>query len=432
MRHKDTVFYRGRTAVSLDFSAEEISTDGAVLLLEKLERKHKLIAYYSDLFPDTRDPLRIVHSVEKMLKQRVFTLMQGYEDANDVAYLKNDPLYKDILDGEMASQPTMSRFENSVDKHSIFALCYSWLDRYISTLKGRTQITIDIDSTDDPTHGSQQLSLFNGYYGHFMYNELFFHDGDSGQIIVPVLRPGNSHSNKWYVSILKRVVTKIKQVYPKMEITIRGDSGFSCPQFYKLADDMGLLFTLGLASNEVLKKRIARAEKAVNHLFVSENIKHQHFMSYTYQAGSWHKSQQCYAKVESTGKGLNTRHIVSNMQEKDARDIYFGFYVQRAEASENRIKEVKNMCFSDRLSNHGFWANFFRLFISSLAYEMFLLLKAAIKLTRFDKAKKWQIDTIRVSLLKVGATIKKTKRRIYYRFSKAFVFQELFRELATQ
>lgn len=432
MRHKDTVFYRGRTAVSLDFSAEEISTDGAVLLLEKLERKHKLIAYYSDLFPDKRDPFRIVHSVEKMLKQRVFTLMQGYEDTNDVAYLKNDPLYRDVLDGEMASQPTMSRFENSFDKHSIFALCYSWIDRYISTLKGRTQITIDIDSTDDPTHGGQQLSLFNGYYGHFMYNELFFHDGDSGQIIVPVLRPGNSHSNKWYVSILKRVVVKIKKVYPKMEITIRGDSGFSCPQFYELADEMGLLFTLGIASNEVLKKRVARAEKAVKHLFVSKNIKHQHFLSYTYQAGSWQKPQQCYAKVESTGRGLNIRHIVSNMQEKEAREIYFGFYVQRGEASENRIKEVKNMCFSDRLSNHGFWANFFRLFISSLAYEMFLLLKAAIKMTGFDKAKKWQIDTIRASLLKVGATIKKTKRRVYYRLSKAFVFQELFRELAIQ
>ena len=129
---------------------------------------------------------------------------------------------------------------------------------------------------------------------------------------------------------------------------------------------------------------------------------------------------------------MNVRHFVSNIDAKDPRDIYFDFYVKRGEASENRIKEVKNMCFSDRLSNHGFWANFFRLFLSSLAYEMFLLVKAKIKKTSYEKAKTWQISTIRTYLLKVGATIKITKRRIYYRLSKAFVYKDLFREIITQ
>jgi len=432
MSNKSTAFYRGNTAISVDFSAEQISSDGSVILLEKLERKNKLLRHFSKIIPDNRDPLRTIHTREKQLKQRVYLLMQGYEDTNDVNYLKNDPLYKDILDGDMASQPTLSRFENSMDKASIFTMCYAWVDHYVSTLKNRKCIIIDIDATDDQTHGDQQMSMFNGYYGHFMYNELFFHDGQTGQIIVPVLRPGNSHSNKWYVSILKRVVKKIREAYPEMEIIIRGDSGFSCAPFYQLADDMNLKFTLGLSSNEVLKRKVARAEKAVSHLFVSKQEKHQHFMSYIYQAASWHKPQQCYAKVESTGKGLNIRHIVSNMEVKDARSIYFDFYVQRAEASENRIKEVKNMCFSDRLSNHGFWSNFFRLFISSLAYEMFLLLKKAIRKTKFEVAKKWQISTIRASLLKVGATINITKRRVYYRLSKAFVYQDLFSELIIQ
>lgn len=432
MRNKNTVFYRGRTEISVDFSAEEISSDGSVVLLEKLEREHKLISYFSNFIPDNRHPLRTVHSIEKLLKQRVFTLMQGYEDTNDVRHLKNDPLYQDVLEGELASQPTLSRFENSLDKHSIFTLCYAWVDRYIDSLKGRKHIIIDIDSTDDPTHGDQQLSMFNGYYGHFMYNELFFHDGQTGQIIVPVLRPGNSHSNKWYVAILKRIVGRIRDRYPDMEIVIRGDSAFSCPAFYQLAETHQLGFALGMANNEVLKRRVSRIGKAVKHLYADNNIKHQHFISFTYQAGSWHKPQQCYSKIESTGKGMNIRHIVSNLKEKNARAIYFGFYVQRAEASENRIKEVKNMCFADRLSNHGFWANFLRLLISSLAYEMFLLLKKAIRKTRFEAAKKWQINTIRTLLLKVGATIKKTKRRIYYRLSKAFVHQELFRSLVTQ
>jgi hypothetical protein len=432
MRNKNTVFYRGKTEVSVDFSAEDISSDGSVVLLEKLEREHKLLRYFSKVMPDHRDPLRTVHKVEKLLRQRVYTLMQGYEDTNDVNYLKNDTLYKDILEGDMASQPTLSRFENSMDKSSIFTMCYAWVDRYVSTLKKRKRIIIDIDATDDPTFGNQQMSMFNGYYGHFMYNELFFHDGETGQIIVPVLRPGNSHSNKWYVAILKRVVKKIREAHPTMEIIIRADSGFSCASFYQLADQEHLKFTLGLSSNAVLKRKVARTEKAVTHLFVSNNVKHQHFMSYTYQAASWHKALQCYAKVESTGRGLNTRHIVSNMEAENAREIYFGFYVQRGDASENRIKEVKNMCFSDRLSNHGFWGNFFRLFISSLAYEMFLLLKKAIRKTKFEAAKKWQISTIRASLLKVGATIKITKRRVYYQLSKAFVHQDLFSELIIQ
>ena len=125
--------------------------------------------------------------MEKLLKQRVYTLMLGYEDANDVDYLKDDPLLQDTLEGELASQPTISRLENSLDKHSVFKLCYACIDRYVSTFKNRKKVIIDIDSTDDRTHGNQQLSMFNGYYGHFMYNELFFHDGQTGQIIVALL-----------------------------------------------------------------------------------------------------------------------------------------------------------------------------------------------------------------------------------------------------
>lgn len=431
MRDKNTAFYRGNTQVLVDFSAGQISSDGAIVLLEKLERQHGLLSYFSKHIVDRRHPLRTVHSIEKLLKQRVYTLMQGYEDTNDVEHLKNDPLYEDALEGEMASQPTLSRFENSLGKQGIFDLCYAWVDRYVNTLTGRKEITIDIDSTDDPTHGQQQLSMFNGYYGHFMYNELFFHDGQTGQIIAPVLRPGNSHSNKWYVAILKRVVEKIRAAHPSITIMVRADSGFSCPDFYKLAEDYELQFVMGLASNEVLKRKVQRAEKAVSHLFVQKGIKHQHFMSHDYQAKSWHKPQRCYTKVESTGKGLNTRHIVSNLPEDDARQVYFGIYVQRAEASENRIKEVKNMCFADRLSNHGFWANFMRLLISSLAYEMFLLLKSAIRKTRVKEAGKWCINTIRTRLLKVGAMLRKTKRRIFYQLSKSFVYQDLFRQLLT-
>ena len=432
MSNKDTLFYRGNSAISVDFSASEISTDGSLILLEKIEREHKLIKKFGKHLPDLRNPRLITYSREVQLKQRVFMTMLGYEDANDVTHLQHDPLFKDVLQGDLASQPTISRFENSLDKHSIFELSNAWIEHYVSSLFGRKRIVIDVDATDDPTHGNQQMSMFNGYYKQFMLNELFFHDGETGQIILPVLRPGNSHSNKWYVGILKRIILKIRTTYPEMEIVIRTDSGFSCAPFYELVDEYDLLFATGQASNAVLKKKVFRAEKAVKHLYLNQGEKHQHFLSFSYKAKSWHKGQQCYSKIESTGLGMNVRHFISNMKEKEAREIYFGFYVLRGEASENRIKEVKNMCFSDRLSNHGYWANFFRLFISSLAYEMFLLIKQKIKKTSVEVAKKWQISSIRTYLLKVGATIKITKKRIYYQLSKAFVYKDLFREIIIQ
>lgn len=297
MSNKYTVFYRGNQAVLADFSAGDISSDGAVVIMEILERKHKLIKYFSKHLSDKRHPSYTKHSVEKMLKQRVFMLMSGYEDTNDVEHLKKDPLYQDVLAGQLVSQPTLSRFENSVDKHAVFALCNSWLDRYVGSLEGRRSIIIDVDATDDPTHGSQQLSMFNGFYGQFMYNELFFHDGNTGQIILPVLRPGNSHSNKWYVSILKRIIKRIRAAYPKMEIIVRGDSGFSCAPFYRLADQFKLKYTLGIASNAVLKKLVTRSKKAVEYLYASQGIKHKHFIGFEYKAESWHKSQRVYAKV---------------------------------------------------------------------------------------------------------------------------------------
>jgi len=433
MSNKDTVFYRGKQSVSVDFSATEISSDGSLILLEKLERDHNVIKYFSKFLPDQRNPRSITYTREGQLKQRVFMMMLGYQDTNDVTHLQHDPLFMDVLQGDLASQPTLSRFENSLDKQSIFfTLCYAWIDRYVSSLAGRDRIIIDIDATDDATYGKQQMSMFNGYYGKFMYNELFFHDGDTGQIILPVLRPGNSHSNKWYVSILKRIIIKIRHSYPEMEIIIRTDSGFSCAPFYELVEKYDLFFATGQASNEVLKRKVGRSEKAVRHLYLEQGNKHQHFISFPYKAKSWHKEQQCYSKIESTGLGMNIRHVISNLKEQDAREIYFGFYVKRGDASDNRIKEVKNMCFSDRLSNHGFWANFFRLFTSSLVYEMFLLLKDSIKRSTITVAKKWQISSIRTYLLKVGATIKTTKRRIFYQLSKAFLYKDLFRQIITQ
>lgn len=155
MSTKDTLFYRANKAVSVDFSASEISSDGSLILLEKLDREHKLIKKFGKHLPDLRNPRFITYTRESQLKQRVFMMMLGYQDANDVTHLQHDPLFKDVFQGDLASQPTISRFENSMDKHSIFQLSNAWVAHYVSTLSSRNRIIIDVDATDGPTHGNQ-------------------------------------------------------------------------------------------------------------------------------------------------------------------------------------------------------------------------------------------------------------------------------------
>jgi len=430
MSDKYTVFYKKNKAVSVDFNAKEISSEGGLFLIDKFERKHKLISHFSKFIKDERHQSYTKHSIDNLLKQRILLLMQGYEDANDIDMLKDDPILNETLDNRSGSQPTMSRFENAVDKHQIFRILDAWIDRYAANIGNRKKIIIDADATDAETFGKQQLSLFNGFYSHTMYNELFFHDGETGEIIMPVLRPGNAHSNWWYVSILKRIVKKIRLQYPDIEIVFRADSGFSTPVFYNFARDYLLKFTVGIAANNVLKKKTGLIERCVSYSYVSKGIRKQIFTEpFYYEAGTWDNPEKCYAKVESTGKGLNVRYFISNFEKETGSEIYKNFYVKRGDRSENRIKEVKSMCFSNRLSNHNFWANFFRLIMSSIAYEMFRLIKLDINKTNFKKAKKWQINNIRLFLLKVAGTIKKTKRRITVGLSESFVYKDLYMQL---
>ena len=432
-KEKDIVFYRGKQAFKFDFSASAISSDGAILLSEKVERKTGLLKEFASLIPDYRNPFYIGYTYEEMLRQRVFLMMQGYEDCNDEEKLRQDPVITQVLNSGLCSQPTLSRFENKADKHLIFRMCQWFIDRYVEGLDEQTdQIIIDVDGTDDPTHGSQQLSLYNGYYEQTMYHELFFKDGNTGQVILPILRPGNCHSNKWFVALLKRVVLKIRKKLPGVKILIRADSGFSGAAFYRLANRLDLQLCLGISSNDVLKGFTKETAIKVKEQYASKNIKHQEFIGpINYQAKSWDRPEKLYAKVESTGKGMNIRYFISNFEEMTARQIYFDFYVKRGDASENRIKELKNMTYADRLSCHSFWANFMRLMISTLCYEMFRQIKLLIAKTKHHFAKKWQVDNIRLYLMKVGACLKERKRAVTVQFSKAFRYQYLLGDLLT-
>jgi hypothetical protein len=260
-----------------------------------------------------------------------------------------------------------------------------------------------------------------------MYHQLLFKDGDTGQIILPVLRPGNTHSSRWFVKILEKIVDRIRIRYPEIEIVIRADCGFSVPGFYDLADRKRLKFCVGISANERLKRVTAKVVDIVRAQYLEKGLKHQHFVGgFTYKADTWNRPQTCYAKVESTGKGINIRYFMSNLDDMSARQIYWGFYVKRGDTSENRIKELKNMCYADRLSCHKFTANYLRLFLSCLCYEFYGLIKSLIRKTKFKQAYKWQIDNIRLYVMKVGAIIKKRVRSIRISFSIAYICQNLF------
>jgi len=360
--------------------------------------------------------------------------MQGYEDCNDVQRLNHDPLIEAVLGKSIASQPTLSRFENSVGKASIIKLCYWYAEQYINTLQpGRKEIIIDVDGTSDPTHGQQQLSCFNSYYDSDMYMQVFFKDGNTGQIIVPLLLPGYYNSSRLFVAVIKRLVKKIRAKLPDVNIIVRADAAYSKPEFYKYVKSTdNLLYTIGIAANEVLKSIVKGQVDFIKTYILTEGKDFETVsLPFDYQAKTWETEEKVYARFQIIGGKLETRFFVSNMANTiyDGNKLYYDFYTQRGEASENRIKEIKNMCFSDRLSCHNFWANFFRLFLYSLSYEMFRLVKVLISKSGVKEAFKWDINSIRLNLLKVGAWIRESKRRVCIYFSSSFKYKELLNKL---
>lgn len=430
----NTAFFRAKQLFDYNFDAQEISPDGAIVLTKKIAQKSGYLDSFSGLIPDHRNPLFIQYSIENLVNQRVLMMMQGYEDCNDVQRVNHDPLIESILGNNVASQPTLSRFENSMDKKSVIKQCYWFLDQYISTLQnGRKEIIIDVDGTCDPTHGQQQLSCFNGYYDTDMYMQIFFKDGNTGQIILPILLPGYYNSARLFVPILKRIINKIRAKLPIVNIIVRADAAYSKPEFYKLTHSTKELFyTVGIAANDVLKSMVKGQEDFIKKYILPEGKDFEVVsIPFDYQAKSWETTEQVYARFQIKGGKLETRFFVSNMANTiyDGNKLYYDFYTQRGEASENRIKEIKTMCFSDRLSCHNFWANFFRLQLYCLSYEMFRFIKVLIAKSGVKDCIKWNIDSIRLNLLKVGAWVKESKRRVCIYFSSSFKYKDLLNKL---
>jgi len=223
------------------------------------------------------------------------------------------------------------------------------------------------------------------------------------------------------------IVNKIRGRFPHMVIHLRGDAGFSSPAFYEAVDELDMDFCIGISANERLKKLISSQVDEVEREYVQQGLRRQRFAGpFEYQADSWHATQDVYAKIESTGKGLNVRLYVSNYSDEDPEELYRDYYVQRGEAAENRIKEIKNFCFSGRLSCHRFSANFFRLLLSCMAYETLRSMRDRLPgLTRDARLWVWSVQSIRLHRLKVAAQIKVTLKRVYFRLARGHPYREI-------
>lgn len=420
-------FFGKKAAV--DFNGGEISSDSGLLFLRETESQIGIINRIANVIHDQRHPGYVKHHNVHLLSQRVFQVAAGYEDANDSDRLKHDPILKMACekDGPLASQPTMSRFENAPGRTTLYrigaALVDAFIDSYDQPPKG---IVLDLDDTDDPTHGSQQLSLFNAYHDCYCYMPLHIYEGSSGRLITTILRPGKRPSGREIVTILKRIVKKVRQAWPGAGILLRGDSHFSAPAVYEFCDQHDISYVFGFKSYKPLMQAAAKLMIQARELYEQSAKAVKIYGQTAYQAQSWPAAKRIICKAEYNDKGANTRFIITNLKHSRYRFIYETIYCGRG-AMELMIKEHKNHLLSDRTSCSSFQANQFRLFIHSIAYIlMHAFRQRHLRQTEFAKA---QFDTIRLQLIKIGSRVRRLSTRIKIHLPAAYPFKQDFERI---
>ena len=414
--------------VIADFAGGRITSDAGGLVLRELDQRYRLAENAARCLHDPRDGHKVKHDLLTLVRQRLFAIAQGYEDNNDAATLAKDPAFKIMAgkapesDGDLASQPTLSRFENRVTAKDLRRLSDRLLDLYLKTHPGpRKVIVLDMDATDDPTHGKQQLSFFHGYYEEHMYHPLLVFDGRDGFPLAAVLRPGNTHSSRGALAVLKRLIQKLRQAYPKALILFRADAGFAVPALYSyLEDQPETRYVIGFITNNRLLAETAPLLSKAQRQYQETGEKQRLFTSFSYQAESWDQPRRIIAKVEYTHLGANQRFVVTNLS-RNPQFVYDDIYVLRGDV-ENRIKELKLEIKADRLSCHRFLANQFRLLLHTAAYCLFWLLRHHLQGTELATA---QVNTLRLKLLKIGARIRETSRRIWVHLASGYPYRDL-------
>jgi len=423
-------FYRKKDVV-VNFCGGEITTDAGLIPLREFDQRFQLTEGMDDCISDSRVSYLIDHQQKEMLRQRLYQIVAGYEDVDDCDLLRNDAMMK-LMAGKkdfnkpLASQPTITRLENRVNWEEIENLNNLNLDWFIKTREEEPEeIILDIDSTDDPAYGKQQLVLFNGFYDQYMYNPLLLFEGKSGHLLSALLRGGTAHSSKFADEMLKKTIDRLKEKFPTTKFYSRGDTAFGVPADYELCEQEDVKYAFGIIGNSILQTKAAKLLTKAKEVYKKTGKATRFYTSFLYSAKSWKKKKRrICAKAECNSEGTNLRFTVTNIKGR-SRDI-FAFYNDRGEC-ENRIKEIKNGFAADRLSCHTYLANSFRLNLHCLAYNLVNLFREKILAT--TTLAKAQIDTLRYKLFKIGAWVKESCRRIWVKLASGWPYRNLFRQI---
>jgi hypothetical protein len=450
-----TFWELGTQEVMVDFEGGRVVTDTGLLPIRLLDRQLGVLSEIAERLPDPRAQKFVTHRREAILTQEVYQILAGYPDGNDAQVLRNDPLFQTLVDVSpddeqpLASGSTLNRFHNAYTRRqahlpleerpvlqeidAALTQRLKILNAYLPELFIRTRRTppgfviLDMDPSDDPTHGQQVLSFFHGYFDQYQYFPLFVFDGMSDFPLAAWLRPGTVHASCGAVDTLRAIVSALRAAWPEVLILVRGDTGLATPEVYDYCEAEGLLYAFGYAGNAVLKERTEQALSDLELYYAFYQQREPEVQRFEtiedYQAESWSRPRRIVAKIEINRRGTNRRFVVTNLS-GDGQGIYHGFYVQRGNVPERPIGELKNGLHMDRMSFHRFRANGLKLLEHTLAYALVVLHREAT--AALPEIAKAEVSTLRQKLWKVGAVVKTSVRRIWFHISETWPNRDLF------
>jgi Transposase DDE domain group 1 len=433
-----------RREIRAQFDGGAISSDGGGLLLREVEKRIGILHQFAACFTDYRNADLIEHTVQELVAQRVYGLALGYEDLNDHEELRNDPLLAMLVEKSdpsqeaLAGKSTLNRLEltreiaSRKERYKKIVLDHGDVDRLLVQVfleahqEAPQEIILDLDATDDPLHGKQEGRFFHGYYGHYCYLPLYIFCGEF--LLCARLRSSNIAASAGSVEELQRIVAQIRCVWSQVRIVVRGDSGFCREELMSWCEAEGVDYLLGLAKNERLKAEIEKEMGEAKAQYQETGRAARLFKEFVYQTrGSWSRARRVVAKVEHLEKGENPRFVVTSLSSEawPMQALYEERYCARGDM-ENRIKE-QLMLFSDRTSTHYLRSNQLRLYFSSIAYVLLQMLRRlGLEGTELAKA---QCSTIRLKLLKIGALIRITVRKVWVSLAGGYPYVTLFRQV---
>jgi len=361
---------------------ENLSTDAGLLIFRQWDEQQQLTEGFAEQLGDRRrDP---DHTTLEMVRSRLFGILAGYEDQNDHDALRTDAIFKLLADrlpedDDLASQPTLSRFENSITPKSLLRLEDWFIERFVNSFdQPPREVTLDIDVFDDPTHGAQQLTLFHGYYKQYQYLVRPITCAENDAVVLPVLLYGTADVALGLGEDVERIVRALREKFPHVLIRIRADSGYAKPWFYRLCERLDIEYSIGLGMNAVLKRNSEELLQKAMEQCEQSGAPQRLFTGFDYQAGTWQQPRWVVVKCEANAQGTNRRAVVTNRP--GARTLPEGAYDEYSERgeSENRNKELKCELYADRLSDHRYMANCFRMFLHCLANNLLVSLRQTI------------------------------------------------------